>query len=328
MKNILVTGGGGFIGSHLIEELMSDSAIDIIVNVDKMSNESNAKNLFYNNKILNYRQDINDKRAVEKIIKTHNITHIFHLAAESHVDRSIIDPDVFIYSNVIGTYNIVDSVKKINPSIRIIHVSTDEVYGHLLSENDQKFSENTILNPRSPYSSSKASSDLIALSYRETFDLNLTVTRCCNNYGPRQNKEKFIPVILKSLLNNKKIPVYGNGQNIREWIYVKDHVKALIEVVFNNYPEKILNIYGKVKMTNLELIDQVVNTLKRYTTNFPIDYIEFVEDRKGHDFCYSLTTNYLSKIQILKKQICFARGIDETVKFYIENLDYLSSDQY
>jgi dTDP-glucose 4,6-dehydratase len=240
--------------------------------------------------------------------KLPKIDYILHLAAESHVDRSIEDPMAFIKSNVVGTVNVLELARE--DRARMVHVSTDEVYGHL-GPNDDPFTEETCMSPRSPYSSSKASSDLIALSYSTTYNTNVSITRCCNNYGPRQHTEKLIPTVITSLKEGKRIPVYGDGKNIREWIHVADHAKAIIEVLFNGEQGEVYNIPGSCELSNIELIERIVKAAKGSNTNVQ-DYIEYVQDRAGHDFRYSLTTKH--KLSAVANQRDF--NLDDTIKFY------------
>jgi dTDP-glucose 4,6-dehydratase len=316
-KRVIVTGGFGFIGSHVIEELLKRDDIEIIANIDNLSIGSNAENVPYDERLVHYVTDIAESDTIHSIIKSFEPTHILHLAAQSHVDRSITTPMTFVETNVVGTTVLLEGLRQFAPGAKFVHVSTDEVYGHLLGIEDFPFTEDTPLDPRSPYSSSKASSDLIALSYRNTYNLDITVTRCCNNYGERQFDEKFIPTILRSIVTGKKIPVYGQGNNIREWIYVKDHAKAIIEVAFNGYQEWVYNIPGVERLTNLELIYVIVGIIEDKFAKYKQDnYIEFVADRPGHDMCYMLETNYLD-IQSINTQEDFYAAMVKVVEFYV-----------
>jgi len=317
MKRVLVTGGFGFIGSHVIEELLKREDVKSIHNIDNLGIGSCSNNVPYDNKITNYVVDIRDKAPILSIISDIKPTHVLHLAAESHVDRSITFPSSFISTNVIGTSNILDCVRVESPTARVVHVSTDEVYGHLTSIHDQPFIEDTPLRPRSPYSSSKASSDLIALSFKETYNMDIVVTRCCNNYGERQFDEKFIPTIVRSIVRGVKIPVYGTGENVREWIYVKDHAKALIELALDTHtPESIYNIPGKKLLSNLELIKHIVSIIeKKYVQYKKDNYVTHVEDRLAHDFCYMLESKY--KLNALKNQEEFNDALERTVDYFV-----------
>jgi len=316
-KRVIVTGGFGFIGSHVIEELLKRDDIDAIVNIDNLSIGSSVENVPYNERLAHHVVSITNSETINSIIKSFDPTHILHLAAQSHVDRSITTPMTFVETNVVGTTVLLEGLRQFAPSAKFVHVSTDEVYGHLLSIEDTPFNEDTPLDPRSPYSSSKASSDLIALSYRNTYNLDITVTRCCNNYGERQFDEKFIPTILRNIIMGKKIPVYGQGNNIREWIYVKDHAKAIIEVAFNGYQEWVYNIPGVELLTNLELIYVIVGIIEDKFAKYKQDnYIEFVADRPGHDLCYMLETNYTDILSINTQQDFYATMV-KVVEFYV-----------
>jgi dTDP-glucose 4,6-dehydratase len=271
-------------------------------------------------RVVNYYIDICDD-SLHNIFKEHLPGYIIHLAAESHVDRSIADPLSFVSSNVVGTGNVLECMRKYVPGARMVHVSTDEVYGHL-HPNDNPFTENTPLDPRSPYSASKAGSDVLALSYRNTYKSDITVTRCCNNYGPRQHSEKLIPTVLRTLHEGKKVPVYGNGENIREWIYVTDHAKALLEILHKENCNPVYNIYGKHRVQNIKLINDIIveliNIDKKYSRGYEIeDYVEFVADRPGHDLCYKMSSIY-DDLNTLKHQKKFNSGLIETLLYYKE----------
>ena len=243
-----------------------------------------------------------------------------HLAAESHVDRSITNPLGFVESNVNGTANILEGMRKFAPKARMVHVSTDEVYGHL-GIDEEPFTELTRLDPRSPYSASKASSDLLALSYRSTYGLDITVTRCCNNYGPRQHNEKLIPTIIRSIVSGKNIPMYGNGQNIREWIHVKDHSKSLLYVLHHLPHRRIYNLYGTKEINNITIINTIIEEIILQYPEYKREdgkYVESVKDRQGHDFRYAVSTIH-DEVIPLHKQIDFQKGIEEVVTHYIEN---------
>jgi dTDP-glucose 4,6-dehydratase len=304
-RNYLVTGAAGFIGSHVVDQILERSDVEKVFVVDFLGDGSNINNLSNDPRVDLIVQDLCNTYWKEKLPK---IDYILHLAAESHVDRSIEDPMAFVKSNVVGTVNVLELARE--DRARMVHVSTDEVYGHLGLEDDP-FTEETCMSPRSPYSSSKASSDLIALSYSTTYNTNVSITRCCNNYGPRQHTEKLIPTVITSLKEGKRIPVYGDGNNIREWIHVTDHAKAIIEVLFNGKQGEVYNIPGSCELSNLELIERIVKAAKGSNTNVQ-DYIEFVQDRAGHDFRYSLTTKH--KLSAVANQQDF--NLDDTIKFY------------
>jgi dTDP-glucose 4,6-dehydratase len=314
----LITGGCGFIGSHVIDELLKDSSVKKIINIDRLSTGADINNVAVDSRVLNYYIDICDEVLLD-IFKEHLPGYIIHLAAESHVDRSISDPLSFVNSNVVGTGNILECIRNVVPEARMVHVSTDEVYGHL-NFDDEPFTEDTPLDPRSPYSASKAGSDVLALSYKTTYNMNVTVTRCCNNYGPRQHCEKLIPTVLRTLLNGKKVPVYGNGKNIREWIYVADHAKALIEILHKSESKPVYNIYGRHREQNIRLVNEIVVELikidNKYSKGYEIeDYVEFVADRPGHDLCYKMSSKY-ADITSLENQEKFNAGLLKTILYY------------
>lgn len=306
-KNYLVTGAAGFIGSHVVDQILERDDVEKLFVIDFLGDGSNIENLSNDPRVNLIVQDLCNLSWKEKLP---NIDYILHLAAESHVDRSIKDPMAFIKSNVISTVNVLELARE--DRARMVHVSTDEVYGHLDLEDDP-FTEETCMSPRSPYASSKASSDLIALSYSTTYNTNVSITRCCNNYGPRQHTEKLIPTVITSLKEGKKIPVYGDGKNIREWIHVTDHARAIVEVLFDGKQGEVYNIPGSCELTNLELIEKIIKATKGKDVKVE-DYIEFVEDRAGHDFRYSLTTKH--KLSAVANQRDF--NLDDTIKFYTD----------
>lgn len=314
----LITGGCGFIGSYVIEQLLKNKNIEII-NIDKMGAGSSVNNISKDDRVTNYFIDICDEK-IFTIIEAYRPDYIVHLAAESHVDRSITHPLSFIESNVNGTANILEGMRRFTPKARMVHVSTDEVYGHL-KINDAPFTELTNLNPRSPYSASKASSDLLALSYNSTYGLDITVTRCCNNYGPRQDNEKLIPTIIRSIVGGKNIPMYGNGKNIREWIHAEDHAKALLYVLRHLSHRRVYNLYGTEEIDNYNImqtiIDEVIKQYPEYKRESG-EYIESVKDRMGHDFRYAMSTVYDEVVPLHSQRNFFTRGVPEIVTYYVE----------
>ncbi len=309
-KRYLVTGGCGFIGSYVIEELLKDENADIeVVCVDKMGVGADLKHIPINDPRLTHMvRDISSSCFTEFLGR---VDYILHLAAESHVDRSITNPLAFVDSNVIGTANVLELCKE--DHARMVHVSTDEVYGHLQLD-EEPFTEEHPLKPRSPYSASKASSDLLVQSYITTYGLNASITRCCNNYGPRQHNEKLIPTVIRSLAQGQPIPVYGKGDNIREWIHARDHAKAIIEVLHKEDAAELYNIPGSAEFTNLDLIDRIIETVvgkvPRYRRQ---EYIKFVEDRAGHDFKYAISTKH--NLDAVANQQKF--DLSETVDYYL-----------
>lgn len=311
-KNYLVTGGLGFIGSYVIEELLKSEDNIKIYNVDKRGVGSDDKNIRTDFRVTNLFMDIANNHFMEYLPR---INYIIHLAAESHVDRSISDPMSFINSNVKGTANVLEVAKQ--DKSRMVHVSTDEVYGHLLP-GELPFTEDHPLKPRSPYSASKAGSDLLVQSYVNTFNVNASITRCCNNYGPGQHDEKLIPTVIRSIVENKLIPVYGNGQNIREWIHAEDHAKAIIEVMHNGLSGEIYNIAGKELITNLDLIEQIISIIEEFHPQYrrDSDYIQFVTDRLGHDFKYELTSKHRLTAVEKQREFCLRDVVSHYIRKY------------
>ncbi len=307
--NYVVTGGAGFIGSHVIDELLKRDDINKIFVIDKLGMGSDMDNIADDERVKFVFEDIACDRAYEDLP---GIDYILHLAAESHVDRSITDPLACITSNVMGTAKILE-LARIDKA-RLVHISTDEVYGHLQLD-EPAFTEDTKLAPRSPYSATKAGSDLLVQSYITTFGVNASITRCCNNYGPRQACEKLIPTVIGKLLKNEPIPIYGNGQNIREWIHVTDHAKAIIEVLHTGHTDTIYNIPGSLHLTNLEMVDEIIRHVIFHKPEINPS-IEFVEDRAGHDFKYSVSTKH--SLKSVRDQRIF--DLTDTVKYYLKKI--------
>ena len=304
-KNILITGGAGFIGSNFIELIDELYKNLTIVNLDKMGVGSRViDDQDFRCRYYGYKVDISGYRSFD-LFKNMNFDYIFHFAAESHVDRSISNPSSFVENNIMGTTNLLEYIRQYQPKARLINISTDECYGHL-ELGEPPFTEDSPLRPRSPYSASKTASDLIVNSYVETFGIDAITTRCCNNFGKHQADEKFIPTVIRHLVNNEPIPVYGTGKNIREWIYVEDHNRSLLEIAEIGEAGKVYNIGSGIELTNLEVIGQIAKNIGI------TPQIEFVEDRKGHDFRYAISSkNYSRKFDL--KTIS---GAHTTLKFY------------
>jgi dTDP-glucose 4,6-dehydratase len=328
MKTVIVTGGLGFIGSNLINILNSKDYF--IINIDKLSYASNLKNI--NSNIKNYKfykEDINNKNFVKNILNKYNPSIIYNLAAETHVDRSIDGPTNFINSNILGVFNILESIKNHKNKIKLIQISTDEVYGDI--KKNYKSKENDAYNPSSPYAASKASGDLLIKSYIRTYKLNAIITNCCNNYGPNQYPEKLIPTIIYNLIKNKSIPIYGNGKNIREWIYVKDHCNALIKISKYGKSGENYNIGSGVIFNNIEITKKIMSIFNNLNNNIvPRSIIYFTKDRPGHDLRYCLDS---SKIKKLKKWECtsdFESKIKETIIWYTNKFEtnYFKNKEY
>jgi len=316
MKTVIVTGGLGFIGSNLINILNNKNYF--IINIDKLSYASNLKNI--NPNVKNYRlykEDINNKTFIKNILNKYNPSIIYNLAAETHVDRSIDGPKNFINSNILGVFNILESIKNNKKKIKLIHISTDEVYGDI--KKNYKSKENDAYNPSSPYAASKASGDLLIKSYIRTYKLNAIITNCCNNYGPNQYPEKLIPTIIYSLLKNQPIPIYGNGKNIREWIFVKDHCNALIKISKYGKLGENYNIGSGVVFNNIEIAKKIISIFKDLNNkNVLRSKIHFTRDRPGHDLRYSLDSSKIKKHLKWKCKYNFNEGIKNTIIWYVD----------
>jgi len=309
---MLVTGGAGFIGSNFIRHMLTEHPDTRIVNLDALTYAGNLENLRDVADNPNYtfvRGDICDPDTVAAVFRNHPIDTIVHFAAESHVDRSISDGAAFVRTNVLGTFTLLDCARK-HGARRFIHISTDEVYG---STREGSFAETDTLNPSSPYSSSKAASDLLARSFFITHGLPVIVTRCTNNYGPYQFPEKLIPFFTTNLLQGKKVPVYGTGRNIRDWLYVIDHCRAIDFILQHGEPGEIYNIGGGAERTNLDITQKILELLGKDES-----MIEYVPDRKGHDFRYSLDFGKLRKLG-WKPAYRFDDALEATVEWYVEN---------
>lgn len=298
-----------------------------IINLDLLTYAGNLENLKNIETNANYsfiRGDICDRSLVERIVSENNIDYIINFAAESHVDRSIKDPEIFIKSNVLGTQVLLDTAKKYNIN-KYLQISTDEVYGSLGSTG--YFTENTPLSPNSPYSASKASADLLVRAYYKTFGLNVNITRCSNNYGPYQFPEKLIPLIIYNAINGKKIPVYGDGLNIRDWLHVNDHCSAIDSVLHNGKIGEVYNIGGNNEKTNIEIVKTIIKNISKKLPQRGVSesLISFIEDRKGHDRRYAIDSTKISRELGWEPQISFEEGIGMTVDWYLKNTNWLNS---
>ena len=290
-KNIIVTGGLGFIGSNLVK-LLSIKGYKVIV-IDKLTYAGNLNNLNLTKKIKIYKTDINNKKEVERIINKYKPSAIFNLAAETHVDRSIRSPKAFIKSNIFGVFNLLEILRVYKKKIKFIHISTDEVYGDIKKGKYSKEVDRYF--PSSPYSSSKAASDLIIHSYYRTYKLPVLVTNCCNNFGPNQNKEKLLPKMIASLKKNISLDLYGNGKNMREWIYVLDHCEALIYLMKKGKLGEQYNIGSGIVLNNIKIINMLKRKYNKISYKKSNSKIKFITDRPGHDLRYALNS---SKIKI------------------------------
>ena len=314
MKNILVTGGAGFIGSNFINYLLKENDDYKIVNIDKLTYAGNLENLKMSQRNRNYtfvKGDIGNHELINYIFTKYKINFVVNFAAESHVDRSILGSEVFFRSNVLGTNVLLEASRKFEIE-KFVQVSTDEVYGSLGSEG--LFTEETPLHPNSPYSASKASADLMTLSFYHTFGLPVVITRCSNNYGPYQFPEKLIPLMIINSINDKKLPVYGDGMNVRDWIYVLDHNKAVRLVMEKGEPGEVYNIGSSSEMKNIEIVKLVLGNLNKSE-----ELIEFVKDRPGHDRRYAIDSSKIKKEIGWQPEFNFEEAISETIKWYLEN---------
>ena len=324
MKKIIVTGGLGFIGSNLIDLLLKKNFR--VLNIDKMTYSSNFYNTreFKNSKNYKFiKSDIKDKK-LKNIFFKYKPSCIFNLAAETHVDRSIDNPESFIQSNIVGVYNLLESFKSFSEknNSKLIHISTDEVYGDILSG---RSSEIYPYQPSSPYAASKAASDHLVSSYVRTYKIPAIVTNCSNNYGPKQHPEKLIPKLTYNILNNKALPIYGKGTNSREWIFVKDHCEALIKVYQKGRVGEFYNIGSNKNLTNLEVCKKLLNTSKSLINLGKKVKITFIKDRPGHDFRYALDSNKIKKKLKWYPKTSFEEGIKLTLDWYNNNKTYYKS---
>ena len=320
---ILVTGGCGFIGSNFIYYIIDKYPNYNIVNLDLLTYAGNLNNLNNIKKNPNYKfvkGDIRDKKFIFDLFEKESFNTVINFAAESHVDRSVTNPDIFVKTNILGTQTLLDASLKYNVN-RYHQVSTDEVYGDLdLNKKDTFFTENTPINPSSPYSASKASADLLVKSYNRTFNLNTTISRCSNNYGPYQYPEKLIPLMILKALNNEKLPVYGNGANIRDWLHVYDHCVAIDYIIHKGKSGEVYNVGGHNEKSNLEVVKIILDTL-----NKSYNLIEYVKDRPGHDLRYAIDPKKIESELNFKPKYDFESGIKETIKWYLDNLNWLKN---
>ena len=310
---IIVTGGAGFIGSNFIYYMLTKHPEDEIICIDSLTYAGNLDVLSpVMDKIRFYKTDIRDKNEIFRIFKDIRPDIVVNFAAESHVDRSIDNPAVFLETNFIGTSVLLDAFREYG-RIRFHQISTDEVYGDLpLDRKDLKFTESSPLHPSSPYSASKVSADLLVLSYHRTYGLDVTISRCSNNFGPYQNEEKLIPKTIKLASEDKPIPIYGNGLNIRDWIYVKDHCRAVDTIMRNGKNGEIYNIGNNTEISNIELVKLILSIM-----NKPDSLIAFTEDRKGHDLRYAIDNSKIINEFGFKPENSFIDNLKNTINFYL-----------
>lgn len=334
MKTYLVTGGAGFIGSNFVLYMLNKYEDIKIINLDKLTYAGNLENLKAVEKDERHvfvQGDICDKEIVSEIFKKYVIDYVVNFAAESHVDRSIKTPELFVQTNVLGTTNLLNCAKEawtigdgFKEGVKFLQVSTDEVYGSLGETGF--FLETTPLDPRSPYSSSKTGSDLMVKAYHETYKMPVNITRCSNNYGPYQFPEKLIPLLINNCINHKALPVYGDGLNIRDWLYVEDHCKAIDMVINNGRVGEVYNIGGHNERTNIQIVKTVIQYLnENYDKEITENLIKHVEDRKGHDRRYGIDPTKIKDELGWYPETTFEVGIKKTIKWYLDNKQWMEN---
>jgi len=334
VKNILVTGGAGFIGSNFVKYMLEKYSNYNIINADALTYAGNLENLKDVEDNPNYifvKADIRDRNVINRIFSHYNIDTVVNFAAETHVDRSIEDPDIFLKTNVIGTQVLLDAAKKhwnLNPDdkyckeykkgVKFLQVSTDEVYGTLGETG--KFVETMPLMPNNPYSASKASADMIVRAYHVTYGMPVNITRCSNNYGPHQFPEKLIPLMINNCLNNRELPVYGDGMQMRDWLYVYDHCAAIDAVLHKGVDGEVYNIGGNSEKTNIEIVRLIINALGKSE-----DLIKYVKDRPGHDRRYAMDNTKITTQLGWKPKYTFEQGIKETIEWYLNHREWMEN---
>jgi dTDP-glucose 4,6-dehydratase len=331
--NLLITGGAGFIGSNLIQHVVGDTRIAKLVNLDCLTYAGHLANLekvSANKKYVFEKVDVRDKATTLQVVEKYAITHVMHLAAESHVDRSISGPGDFISTNIIGTFNLLEACRgfwdgKFDGK-KFHHVSTDEVYGSLGATG--LFTETTPYAPNSPYSASKASSDMLVRAYHHTYGLPTVITNCSNNYGPFQFPEKLIPVIIQNVLVRKPIPIYGDGLNVRDWLYVRDHAEALWTVLQKGKLGETYNIGGHNEWANLRIVELICDTIDEFVPALgggSRKLISFVKDRAGHDHRYAIDATKIQRELGWTPAHKFEQGIRETIRWYLDNQAWIKT---
>lgn len=338
-KTIIITGGAGFIGSHVVREFVQKHSNYQIINLDALTYAGNLENLIDIQDAPNYsfvKADITDANSINAIFQEYKPDGVIHLAAESHVDRSITDPSAFVMTNVIGTVNLLNAAKELwkdnFEGKRFHHVSTDEVYGTLGETG--LFTEETSYDPHSPYSASKASSDHFVIAYHDTYGLPVVITNCSNNYGPNHFPEKLIPLCIHNILNNKPLPIYGDGKFTRDWLFVKDHAKAIDLVYHNGKLGESYNVGGFNEWQNIDLVKELCNQMDSKLNREPgtsAKLITFVKDRPGHDLRYAIDATKINQELGYKPSVTFEEGLSETIDWFLNNqewLDHVTSGDY
>lgn len=334
MKRILVTGGAGFIGSNFVKYMLNSDQDYKVINIDALTYAGNLENLQDIADHPNYvfiKADIRDRQKIDEIFATHQIEAVVNFAAESHVDRSIVEPEIFLTTNIIGTQVLLDAAKKywkVNPEdkycreykqgVKFLQVSTDEVYGALGATG--LFTEDMSLLPNNPYSASKAAADLIVRSYHETFGMPINMTRCSNNYGPYQFPEKLIPLMINNCLKEKDLPVYGDGMQVRDWLHVSDHCSAIETVLRKGLDGEVYNIGGNNEKANIEIVKLIINTLGKSE-----NLIKYVKDRPGHDRRYAIDNTKITTQLGWEPAYTFEQGMKETIQWYLDNTKWIEN---
>jgi dTDP-glucose 4,6-dehydratase len=315
---VLVTGGLGFIGSNFCRYMLKRHADCDLINVDKIgigANPANLRDVENDKRYTFVKGDICNPQLLNKLVR--DVDAVVNIAAETHVDRSIADPDVFLQNNTVGTFMILEALRKHNKTARLVHVSTDEVYGQALEDS---FTEKDSLTPSNPYSASKAAADMFVLSYHKTYDLNASITRCTNNFGPYQLPEKLIPKTIIRALRDLPIPIYGSGTNIRDWIFVHDHCEAIDAVLQEGKAGEVYNVSAGNEISNIEIVKKILVLLHK-----PESLITFVEDRPGHDIRYSLDSTKARSALRWQPKYSFTQSLESTVQWYVENEQWWTS---
>lgn len=330
MTTLLITGGAGFIGSHVARKMVLGHPEIHVFNLDSLTYAGNLENLTDIENRSNYqfiKGDIVDEAFMEKLFETYPIDGVIHLAAESHVDRSIANPMAFINTNIVGTVNLLNACRNSWKEMKgklFYHISTDEVYGSLGSEG--LFTEETAYDPRSPYSASKASSDHLVRAYHHTYGIPVVLSNCSNNYGPNQFPEKLIPLAINNILHMKSIPIYGKGENVRDWLYVEDHAEAIEQIFQNGISGRTYNIGGLNEWQNIELIRllcRIMDEKLDRTSGTSEGLITFVKDRAGHDLRYAIDSSRIENELGWKPSLTFEQGLTRTVEWYLENQEWM-----
>jgi dTDP-glucose 4,6-dehydratase len=332
-KNILITGGAGFIGSHVVRLFVNKYPAYKIINLDKLTYAGNLENLRDVEQKPNYvfqKGDILDLGLLSDIFKTHQINGVIHLAAESHVDRSLSNPAEFAYTNVIGTINLLNAAYQLwkgdFAGKKFYHISTDEVYGS--AENGSFFTEETHIDPQSPYSASKAGSDHFVTAFGNSYGLPINISRCSNNYGPYHFPEKLIPLMINNILNKKPLPVYGKGENIRDWLFVEDHAKAIDTIFHKGKIGEVYNIGGNNEWKNIDLVNllcTIMDSKLGRPEGTSASFITYVKDRPGHDLRYAIDASKLKRELGWSPSVTFEQGLEKTVDWYLANEQWLKS---